>query len=166
MSFIVKDKQIFQKYNKIWEKIERLMRINFGSKPFYGSADKICIKAKIKTFKDNITTNFYNEKVPKEKEQYKCLSIIILDSVLKAYEKYHPQTYLEECKYKQQKQKQKLKNNYINEDLKSDTDSNDETKSDSDNNEIINNNNNNNNNKSLIVYVNHALLGFYFLQSV
>ena len=25
-----------------------------------------------------------------------------------------------------------------------------------------NNNNNNNNNKSLIVYVNHALLGFYF----
>ena len=25
----------------------------------------------------------------------------------------------------------------------------------------LNNNNNNNNNKSLIVYVNHALLGFY-----
>ena len=165
MSFIVKDKQLFQKCNKIREKIERFMKINVDSKPFYGSADKICIKTKIKTFKDNITTNIYNKKVPKEKEQYKCLSIIILDSVLKAYEKCHPQTYLEECKYKQQKQKQKLKNNYINEDLKSDNDSNDETKSDSDNNEI-NNNNNNNNNKSLIVYVNHALLDFYFLQSV
>ena len=163
MSFIVKDKQLFQKCNKIREKIERLMKINVDSKLFYGSADKTCIKTKIKTFKDNITTNIYNKKVPKEKEQYKCLSIIILDSVLKAYEKCHPQTYLEECKYKQQKQKQKLKNNYINEDLKSDNDSNDETKSDSDNNEIINNNNNN---KSLIVYVNHALLGFYFLQSV
>ena len=33
MSLMVKDKQLFKKYNKIWEKIERLMRINFDSKP-------------------------------------------------------------------------------------------------------------------------------------
>ena len=37
----------------------------------------IYIKAKLKTFKESIITNFYNEKVPKEKEpkekeQYKC----------------------------------------------------------------------------------------------
>ena len=54
-----------------------LMRINFDSKPFYGSGDNIYIKAKLKTFKESIITNFYNEKVPKEKEpkekeQYKC----------------------------------------------------------------------------------------------
>ena len=58
---------------------------------------------------------------------------MILDSVLKAYEKYYPGTYLEECKHKQQKQKQKK--NYINEDFKSDSGSNDETKSDIDNDE-------------------------------
>ena len=106
-----------------------LMRINFDSKPFYGSGDNIYIRTKLETFKDSIITNFYNEKEPKEKEQHKCLSIIILDYVLKAYEKSHPQTYLKESKYKQQKQKQKK--NYINKDLKSHSDSSDETESDS-----------------------------------
>ena len=37
--------------------------------------------------------------MPEEKIPHKCLSIIILDSVLYAYEKYHPQIFLEECKY-------------------------------------------------------------------
>ena len=83
--------------NNFLKNIIRLIRINFVGKPFYGSNDNIYEKTKIKTFNDNITTNFY-----KEKEQYKCLSIIFLDFVLKAYEKHHPQTYLEECKYKQQ----------------------------------------------------------------
>ena len=39
----------------------------------------------------------------------------MLDSVLYAYEKYHPQTFLEECKYAQEKIKTK---NYIDEELK------------------------------------------------
>ena len=30
------------------------------------------------------------KKIPEEKISWKCLSIIILDSVLYAYEKYHP----------------------------------------------------------------------------
>ena len=30
---------------------------------------------------------------------HECLSIIIIDSVLYEYEKYYPQTFLEECKY-------------------------------------------------------------------
>ena len=88
--------------NNFLKNIIRLIRINFVGKPFYGSTDNIYEKTKIKTFNDNNTTNFYKEKVPKEKEQYKCLSIIFLDFVLKEYEKHHPQTYLEECKYKQQ----------------------------------------------------------------
>ena len=29
MSFIVKDKQLLKTYTKIWEKIEKLMKINF-----------------------------------------------------------------------------------------------------------------------------------------
>ena len=99
VSLMVKYKQLFKKFNKIWEKTERLMRINFDSKPFYGNDDgNKHIKKKIK--KKIIRKNVPKEKEPKEKEQYKCLSIIILDSVLKAYEKYHPQTYLEECRYK------------------------------------------------------------------
>ena len=133
MSLKVKDKQIFKNYNKIWKKIESLMSIDFDSKLVYG--DKY-IKTKIRTFEDNIITNFHDKKMPEEKVPCKCLSIILLDSVLYAYEMY-PQTYLEECKYKQQKQQQKQqqKKNYIDEELKSDCDSNDETESDSDSND-------------------------------
>ena len=62
MSLMVKDKQLFKNYNKIWEKIESLMRKKFDSKLFYGNDDNKYIKTKIKTFKDSIITNFHNKK--------------------------------------------------------------------------------------------------------
>ena len=46
--------------------------------------------------------------------------MIILNSVVYAYEKYHPKTFLEECKYAKEKIKT---NNYIDEELKSESDS-------------------------------------------
>ena len=103
------------------KKIERLMSIDFESKPFYGDDDKY-IKTKIKTYADSIITNFHNKKMPKEKVPCKCLSIIMLDSVIESDEKYYPQTFLEECKYVQEKIKVE---NYINDNL--DSNSNDET---------------------------------------
>ena len=47
MSFIVKDKQLLKNYTKIWDKIEKLMKINFESNPVYGDDVKY-IKIKIK----------------------------------------------------------------------------------------------------------------------
>ena len=38
-------------------------------------------------------TNFHNKKMPKEKAPSKSLSIIMLDSVIKAKKKYYPQTF-------------------------------------------------------------------------
>ena len=102
MSLRVKDKQPLKSYNKIWEKIESLMSIDFDSRPVYGDDDKH-IKTKIRTFKDSIITYFHNKKMPKEKVQSKYLSMIMLDFVLNVYEKYHPQTFLEECKYKKKR---------------------------------------------------------------
>ena len=128
MSFRVNNKNLLKMYNKIWEKIEKLININFESKPVYGDNNKY-IKTKIKIFADSIVTNFHNKKVPKEKSPYKCLSIIILDSVIKTNKKYYPQTYLEECKYAQKKIKIE---NYIDDDLKSDSDSHEEKESDND----------------------------------
>ena len=131
MSFIVKDKKLLKKYTKIWETIEGLMKINFESKPVYGDDDKY-IKTKIKTYEKSIITNFHNKKMPKEKASCKCLSIIMVDSVIKANKKYYPQILLEECKYIQEKIKTE---NYIDEDLEnseSDSNSNDETESDID----------------------------------
>ena len=71
--------------------------------------------------------------MPKEKAPCNCLSIIMIDSVIKANKKYYPQILLEECKYTQEKIKIE---NYINDDLEdseSDSDSNNETESDIDN---------------------------------
>ena len=109
------------------------MDIDFESKPVHGDDDKY-IKTKIKTYEKSIITNFHNKKTPKEKASCKCLSIIMIDSVIKANKKYYPQTLLEECKYIQEKIKTE---NYIDEDLnsESDTNSNDETESDIDNEE-------------------------------
>ena len=99
MSLMVEDKQLLENYKKIWKKIKRLMGIDFESKATYN--DKY-INRKIKTFKNCITKNFYDkwgfEEVPEEKVPHKCLSIITLDSVLYAYEKYYLHIFLEECK--------------------------------------------------------------------
>ena len=102
MSFIVKNKQLLKKYTKIWETIKGLMKINFESKPVYVDHDKY-IKTKIKIYAGSIIRNFHNKKTPKEKVPCKCLSIIMIDSVIKANKKYYPQTLLEECKYIQEK---------------------------------------------------------------
>ena len=71
--------------------------------------------------------------MPKEKAPCKCLSIIMIDSVIKANKKNYPQTLLEECEYIQEKIKIE---NYINEDLE-----NSESDSDSINDFISNSNN-------------------------
>ena len=118
MSLKVDDEQLFKKYNKIWKKVEKLMRIDFECKTTYGYDDKH-IKTKIKTDADIIITNFHNKKMPEEKVPCKCLSIIMLDSVIESDEKYYPQTFLEECKYVQEKIKFE---NYIDEELGSDSD--------------------------------------------
>ena len=134
MSFTANNKQLLKNYNKIWEKVEKLLRIDFESKPVYGDDDKY-IKAKIKIYAGSMITNFQSKKVPKEKAPCKCLSIIMLDSVIKANKKYYPQAFLEECKYIQEKIKTE---NYIDDDLEkseSDSDSDDKIESDIDNDE-------------------------------
>ena len=77
------------------------MKIEFDSKTVYGEDDKY-VKTKIKTYGGRVITNFPRKKMPKEKAPCKCLSIIMLDSVIKARKKYYPQTLLEECKYEQE----------------------------------------------------------------
>ena len=98
---------------KYAKKVEKLMRIDFESKPTYGYDDKY-IKTKIKKYADIII-----RKMPKEKVPCKCLSIIMLDSVIESDEKYYPQTFLEKRKYVREKIKFE---NYIDEELDNDSD--------------------------------------------
>ena len=135
---MVKDKQLLENCNKIWKKIEELMSIHFESKTTYGDDDDKYIKIEIKTYKDSIITNFNNKngsrKIPEEKVPHKCLSIIILGPIIYVYEKYHPQIFLEECKYAKENMKSK---NYIDMELESESDS--DSDSDSDNSVYIDN---------------------------
>ena len=78
---------------------------------------------------DSANTNFQGKKVPKENNAtYKCLSLIILDSVIRVNQKYYPQTLLKECKYVIRKNKME---NLVNDDL--DLSSSDESDNESDN---------------------------------
>ena len=136
MSFKIRDKQLLKKYNQIWKRVEKVLKIEFDSELVYRDNDKY-IKTKIKIYAGSMITNFQSKKMPKEKAPCKCLSIIMLDSVIKAKKKYYPQTLLEECKYEPKKIKMEnltdddLENSSADvSDSESDNGSNDEAESD------------------------------------
>ena len=82
-------------------------------------------------YEDRVNTNFHGKKVPKENVSYKCLSLIMLNSVIRVTKKYYPQILLEECKYVIRKNKME---DLINDglDLSSSDESDNETDSESD----------------------------------
>ena len=63
---------------------------------------------------DRVKINFQGRKLPKENVSYKCLSLIMLDSVLRANKRFYPQTLLEECKYVITKKMENFINNGLN----------------------------------------------------
>ena len=63
-------------------KINNLIGKEFGSEPAYGDNDKY-IKTKIKSYEDRVNTNFQHKKIPKEIASNKCLSLIMLDPVIR-----------------------------------------------------------------------------------
>ena len=66
MSFKISDKQLLKKYNQIWKRVEKLLKIEFDSKPVYGNDDKY-IKTKIKIYGAGVNTNFQDKKSQKKK---------------------------------------------------------------------------------------------------
>ena len=57
MPFKISDTQLLKKYNQIWKRVEKLLKIEFDSKPVYGDDDKY-IKTKIKIYGASVNTNF------------------------------------------------------------------------------------------------------------
>ena len=106
MLFLANDEEFLKTYTKLWEKVKDLIGKKFDSESVYN--DKY-IKTKIKSYNNDIRTNFCDginsRKVPKKDCSYKCLSLILLDSVIQMGKKYFPQALLEECKYKLIKKK-------------------------------------------------------------
>ena len=86
ISFLIKNDELLEKYNEIWNKVSKVIKKEFDSEPVYNNK---YLKAKIKSYEEKINTNFHNNNVPKEGSQYICLSVILIDS----------QVFIEECKY-------------------------------------------------------------------
>ena len=103
MSFDTDDKEVYKKYNEIWEVVRKLLKLKFTVSPI---RDDKYIIAKLEIFKKINRATFTNNIIPIEKNHYTCISAIDIDSVLKINNKRaYPQAYLEQCKYKLKKRK-------------------------------------------------------------
>ena len=103
MSFAIDDKEVYRKYDELWNLVKTLLKLKFAASPI---RDDKYILPKLKIFKKkNITTFNNNNILPTEKNHYICIPAIDINSVLKIDKKAYPQAYLEECKYKLKKRK-------------------------------------------------------------
>ena len=100
MSLSIKNNEVWEKYEDIWNVIKNKLNTKFHSQPIY---ENKYLKAKVREFDGNIKTNFLGNNLPKENTYYTCIASITVDSVLKINKKNYPQVYLQECKYKVKK---------------------------------------------------------------
>ena len=135
ISFVTDDKEFYEKYNKIWEVVRKLLKLKFFVSPIRN--DKYII-SKLKIFKKINRTTFTDNAVPDENTHYNCIPAIDINSALKIDKKAFSQAYLEQCKYKLKKRKPV---SFIDSEIIDDEDY-----------EIINNENDNKNDDYLCIY--------------
>ena len=114
---MIKDDEVWDKYDKIWDVIKDKLGIKFFSEPVY---EYNCLKAKVREFDGVIKTNFLGKGMANENMYYSCIACITIDSVMNINKKNLPQVYLEKCKYRMKKIKIPK---FIKPELKSDSDS-------------------------------------------
>ena len=87
MSFLIKDDEVWDKYDGIWDVIKDKLGIKFHSEPVY---EYKYLKAKVREFDGVIKTNFLGNDVPKENMHYTCIACITIDSVMRMEKKNYP----------------------------------------------------------------------------
>ena len=97
MSFMLKNDDMLDKYNEIWDKIKETLNVKFHSMSVY---DEKYIKAKVREFNGVIKTKFLGDEIPKENMDYTCMACITIDSVMKMKKKNYTQVYLESANKK------------------------------------------------------------------
>ena len=65
MSFVTDDKEVYGKYDEIWNVVKRLLKLKFTTSPI---RDDKYILAKLKIFQKKNLTTFNNNIVPMEKK--------------------------------------------------------------------------------------------------
>ena len=64
MSFLIKNNEVWEKYEGIWNVIKNKLNIKFHSQPIY---ENKYLKTKVREFDVNIKTNFLGNDLQKEK---------------------------------------------------------------------------------------------------
>ena len=77
MSFLMKDENFLEKYNKIWKKVCNIINKEFNSNLLYNGK---YIKTKMKSYNGKINVNLI---IPKESSHCVCLLMIFIASVYK-----------------------------------------------------------------------------------
>ena len=67
MSYLIKDDEVWGKYEQIWDVIKNKLGIKFYSDPIY---EQKYLKAKVREFDGMIKTNFLCNGVPNENMHY------------------------------------------------------------------------------------------------
>ena len=80
MSFKISDKQFLKKYNQIWKRVEKLLKIVFDSEPVYGDNGKYI---KIKIYAGSMIINFQGKKNTKRK---RTMQVFINNNVRFCYQ--------------------------------------------------------------------------------
>ena len=93
---LIKDNELLEKYNEIWDKVSKVIKEGFSSESVY---NENYLKTKIKSYEGKVYTNFHNDKIPKEVSHCICLRVVLIGSVFKMGKNYYYQEFLEECKY-------------------------------------------------------------------
>ena len=75
MSFLIKDDEVWDKYDKIWDVIKDKLGIKFHSEPAY---EYKYLKAKVRKFGGVIKTIFGGKGTLKENMYYTCIASIIM----------------------------------------------------------------------------------------
>ena len=95
MDLLVNNKKVLKNILKYEIKLKVYLKREVNSGPVYN--DKY-IKSKMKTYNDAAYTHFQHNEIPKDNEQYTCLSVIISDSILvNSNKENYSQIVLEDC---------------------------------------------------------------------
>ena len=79
-SFFIKDDELLQKYNEIWDKFSNVIKKRFDNEYV---CDQKYLKTKIKSYEVKIITVFHNDEIPKQSSLCIHLSVMLIDSVFR-----------------------------------------------------------------------------------
>ena len=84
MSVLIKDDEVWGKYEQILDVIKNKLGIKFYREPIQ---EQKYLKAKVREFNGVMKTNILGDGVPKENMHYACIACITIDSVMRINKK-------------------------------------------------------------------------------